>query len=71
MGKQLVENVLSKFSYLKKKPRKTVAERRKEDKENRNKIHASQSDVEKERRQKEDKENKKKIYASQSHVEKK
>ena len=58
MGKQLVENVLSKFSCLKKKQkkqllkdgrnikkktRKKVAERRKEDKENRNKISASQS----------------------------
>ena len=66
MGKQLVENVLSKCSYLKKKPKKTVAERKRlqrnlqtdEEKEERKmqhrdymaKICASQPDVEKERR---------------------
>ena len=60
MGKELVENVLRKFSYLQKK---TDAERKQ--------LHRNLlTDVEKERRKKQDRENKKKTRASQPDVEK-
>ena len=64
MGKQVVQDVLNKFSYLNKKEHETFAERKRLQRK-------VETDEEKERRQKQDREYRKNICSSQSDVEKK